>query len=244
MSTLLCMRSLSTMHWMHGGIGWNLQILALLVVWVTPSAAAMRNIWTTESSSLQTNSSDTSKNVVFIHKGNVSHYMVLALMQLHQSVPDARVFIVLAPGSKAASWDGVLQDIPHVKLWQPRYTARYEGLLATYRHASGNTFEYERFCVARHLLLLEFFARERLSSAFYLDLDVVVFGNTLFQVVPPGITVHDTGTFAIHWTASGLAAFAQYLEEFYQRSEVCARRAYPGLCVHVPARGWCKRVHV
>jgi hypothetical protein len=201
--------------------------LAVLIVLV-------RNI-VAEASSLQTNSSHTSKNVVFIHKGNVSHYMVLALMQLHQSVPDVRVFIVLAPGSKAASWHGVLQDITHVKLWQPRYTARYKNLLASYRHASVNTFEYERFCVARHLLLLEFVEREHLSSVFYLDMDIVVFNNTFFQAVPPGTTIHETGTYAIHWTASGLAAFAQYLEEFYQRSKVCAR----GVAVPVLNQVWC-----
>lgn len=87
-----------------------------------------------------------------------------------------------------------------------------------YAHSSRNAYEYELFCLSRHLITLDYMTRVNITSAFVTDLDIVPLTN-YFDHFPraPWTPAAYSSMFA-HWDQRSLQVFADEMVRFYDRN--------------------------
>lgn len=158
------------------------------------------------------------QEIVYMHYGGLQDYQALGALHALRSNPKAHVTVILDnnQGSDVAAWKQLAANT-QLNIYVPMDFTVVEKFKSVYRHASINKLEKEVFCIYRHLLLHQYMMENNITSLVYLDLDIVVFNNNLFKLLPEDSAISPIGTFAIHWTQNSLTAFSRYIWHFYER---------------------------
>jgi len=108
--------------------------------------------------------------IMLIHKSN-SFYIGYTIAQARRSNPHSTIHFI---------WDGPPISQPDSHIQQHQLNDYSEGARAfadVYIHMSTNSIESELFCFQRWFILRDFMAAHKLSRCFYMDSDVLLYGN-------------------------------------------------------------------
>ena len=142
--------------------------------------------------------------IVFFHRGS-SWYLPYVLYQARHASPDSPVALI--------GQDVDVPGITTVGLDRFAGEAGISEFTRSYRHLSGNGYEYELYCYLRWFYLLHYMRESGLSAALYLDSDALLFSpleeiqTWLGEGCGCALSVPAQSHESRYWCASGHASY-------------------------------------
>jgi len=154
--------------------------------------------------------------IIFIHKGD-SWFLPYALHQAITHNPDDTILLSDQPPQK--HFKGI-----HQVTFNDSDTVEVAHFKQSYKHMSTNSVEFEIFCWLRWFHLLDLMKKENITSAFYLDTDVMLYASAceMFNHFSEsgelwcGFSIPEHADDSLDWTASGHTSYwtLESLEDF------------------------------